>query len=112
MLEREEPLWYNAIMASTKNSTRRKRKYGEGQKGRTVKNKAKRKDRAELRAETLIERTQSIVGRIVIARTEHGLVKGKVQSVERFNGQAKRTGQYLRIEGLSYPIARRRVKVG
>lgn len=52
-------------MASPKNSNRSKRKYGDGQKTRTARNKAARAARHELRMERFNERAQALVGKDV-----------------------------------------------
>lgn len=72
-------------MASPKNSDRRKRKYGDGQKARTARNKANAKARAERRQARLVERTQALIGQHVQFRSKdnrHPLV-GTVTDVLR-----------------------------
>lgn len=106
-------------MANSKNSNRRKRKYGDSQKARTAKNKASAKTRAELRNERLIERTQSLIGTRVQVRTKDQIKPaiGTVIEVlrkgdEGYPAQAERNvGAYLKVRISSGDVVRSRHRV-
>ena len=92
-------------MASTKNSDRRKRKYGEGQRSRTAKNKAGKQRQADARRARMEKRTQALIGQHVAVRSK-GYAKPLVGTVlevlskdsESYPTDARRHyGKYLRV---------------
>ena len=107
-------------MASVKNTARRKRKYGEGQKARTAANKASKKAAAERRAARLIARTQALIGKRVQVRTTDGPLVGTVREIVAGrdvpadpDSNVRRNGQFLRVadQKREAVVARRRAKV-
>lgn len=92
-------------MASAKNSNRSKRKYGEGQKARTLKNKAKKKIHEERRLASLVNRTQSLIGQHVAVRVKDHpkpMIGTVLEVISKDNPdyphEAKRHhGRYLRV---------------
>lgn len=99
-------------MANPKNTERRKRKYA-NQEARTAKNKAASKERGERRIARLLERTRSLIGKTVVARTASGPISGKVVDVINPGSSEGRAGSWLEIEGPrgNFKVSRSRVKV-
>lgn len=84
-------------MASSKNTNRSKRKYGDKRKSVTISNKSKKPSRHERTIERLSLRTQELIGQKVRIRTKDGPEIGVVQDVIAQPQEAKRKGQYLHV---------------
>ena len=62
------PLHIGHDMPGTKNSNRKKRKYGDARKIKTAQNRTARLKRHDLRQAKMIERTQALIGQHVAVR--------------------------------------------
>lgn len=107
-------------MASTRNSARKKRKYGDQRKATTAKNKVRKQLRHENRAARMAARTSALFGRKARARTKNGPVEGHITDVIwdkdtlRKEGIENPVGMFVVVSPVAgHPVlrARRRVKV-
>jgi hypothetical protein len=108
-------------VASPKNNTRRKRKYDDRRKVRTVSNKKRKIKASEARIERLVERTRELIGKHVEVRIK-GQDRPQVGTVvevlhkgdEDYPTDAKRTsGSHLKVRTTigNLVVSRHRAKV-
>lgn len=84
-------------MASTKNTARSKRKYGEARKAKTEANRQRKHDRAELRTAALVERTRKLIGQRVQVRVPEPLVGTVLEMTSAPDGAKRSNGSYLTV---------------
>jgi len=97
-------------MANVKNGNRRKTKYGD-QEPRTAKNKANKKKRHENRIARALMRAEELIGSKVQVRAQDGFHTGTVKDVIDKPSDAKRKGNYLKIETPAGILIRPRSRV-
>ena len=100
-------------MASLKNSSRSKRKYGDKRQAATASNKANKKARAELHELNKIARTQALVGKEVEIRTRaYGKIVETVQEIVPAPfGSSRTSGQFVKVIHNGEEVIRSRHRV-
>lgn len=105
-------------MASIKNTNRNKRKYSEKRRAKTERNRQRKKDRYELRAQIMAERSEKLLGQKVIIRTADGPQEGIVREIATDksvlpSGIGNKSGRWYLIRFVEGELwrPRRRLKV-